>query len=214
MFDDGEVKFRRDIAEDLRTRAKVLRDAFRKPIRATEYEKVGLSGDDKADVSAEQLGWEIESIGGYYAFVKHPFNKGSNGSAQVTSTQVAEALASLVGVGILPADFFMPTTPPSRPEDGSTQADIAANRLRISIANVNDSTMLEEVPIRLGFLTRLWQQGKIFQDARSNGSAAQVDTPDDALVRKGQAAVEEKRTLLETSKVSSQLKGEWEGFGV
>lgn len=44
-------------------------------------------------------GWEIEAIGAYFAFVRHPF-------PQSSSMQVAEALAKQLGIVTLPGVFF------------------------------------------------------------------------------------------------------------
>ncbi|MEP4033790.1 aminotransferase [Roseibium polysiphoniae] len=46
-------------------------------------------------------GWEIDQIGAYFAYVRHPFEG-------VASTQVAEALARQCGVLALPGSYFGP----------------------------------------------------------------------------------------------------------
>ncbi|MEP2437954.1 MAG: aminotransferase class I/II-fold pyridoxal phosphate-dependent enzyme, partial [Roseibium sp.] len=46
-------------------------------------------------------GWEIDQIGAYFAYVRHPFEG-------VASTQVAEALARQCGVLALPGGYFGP----------------------------------------------------------------------------------------------------------
>ncbi|KAJ6603259.1 pyridoxal phosphate-dependent transferase [Mycena vulgaris] len=71
-------------------------------------------------------GWAVGSIGGYFAFVRHPF--AGRGSAEV-----CERLAAELGVILLPAAFF------TEPE-----GDKADDRwIRFSVANCEDESILE-----------------------------------------------------------------------
>lgn len=82
----------------------------------------------------KELGWRVESAGAYYAYVAHPWTG-------TPSEVVAEQLAARVGVVVLPGAFFSPR---GSPED-------AAQRLRVSIANV-DEELLRSLPQRLQLL--------------------------------------------------------------
>lgn len=153
MRDDTEMSFRNGVAEELENRAKVFQKAMEKPVPRRTFQEWGL-GDEASDVSAAGLGWSIESVGGYYAFVKHPFNQGQG--KPLSSTDVAQMMALHVGVGVLPADFFMPADAPSDSHGKALHEDIASNRLRFSLANVPDSSVMEEVAVRLVLLSRWW----------------------------------------------------------
>ncbi|GAA5826270.1 hypothetical protein JCM11251_007233 [Rhodosporidiobolus azoricus] len=83
-------------------------------------------------------GWEVETGGGYFAYVKHPYPGAS-------SEFVASRLASLVGVVVLPGTFF---SPPFESVDDD-------RFIRFSIANVS-SAILQQVPARLRKLNALW----------------------------------------------------------
>lgn len=87
--------------------------------------------------SAAELGWKLQSAGGYYAFMAHPF-------ASRPSQEVCTALASLVGIVALPGSFFRPA------DEAATDGDI-----RVSIANVDES-LLDTLPARLVLFTALW----------------------------------------------------------
>lgn len=126
-------------------------------------------------VSGEEAFWAVESSGGYYAYVHHPWGK------LLDSQSVARALATLVGVKTLPGAFFMPPDPSSQPdpdleaalaemseEDRASfirgvptpapwRADDPADRLRFSVANVDLPTLLT-VPERLVALDRFWAE--------------------------------------------------------
>ncbi|BGP37128.1 hypothetical protein JCM10450v2_001036 [Rhodotorula kratochvilovae] len=87
---------------------------------------------------ADVEGWEVETGGGYFAYVKHPF-------PGAPSQRVAAALGAKVGVVVLPGTFFSP------PFD-----NVEEDRyIRFSIANVNEET-LRKVPDRLRELNALW----------------------------------------------------------
>ncbi|KAJ7119710.1 pyridoxal phosphate-dependent transferase [Mycena epipterygia] len=72
-------------------------------------------------------GWSIGSIGGYFAFVRHPF--AGRGSAAV-----CKRLAEELGVVLLPAAFFCNTAKMSAAED---------QWIRFSVANCDDERILE-----------------------------------------------------------------------
>ncbi|KAF9234170.1 pyridoxal phosphate-dependent transferase [Melanogaster broomeanus] len=81
-------------------------------------------------------GWTIGSQGGYFAFVKHPFQN-------VTSLEFCQRLAQELGVLALPAQFFS-----YERDDLSRQAlglseDGWDRWIRFSVANVDDEKILE-----------------------------------------------------------------------
>ncbi|GAA5914213.1 hypothetical protein JCM6882_004752 [Rhodosporidiobolus microsporus] len=83
-------------------------------------------------------GWEVETGGGYFAYVKHPFPGAS-------SELVASRLGALVGVVLLPGTFFSPPF-----------EDVNDDRfIRFSIANVSED-ILRQVPSRLRKLNAIW----------------------------------------------------------
>jgi aspartate/methionine/tyrosine aminotransferase len=75
---------------------------------------------------AEVPGWRIDSIGAYFAYVRHPF-------AGVPADRVARGLAERRGVSVLPGSFFS--------REGDTH-------LRIAVANVA-AEALAPLPERL-----------------------------------------------------------------
>ncbi|GAA6029926.1 hypothetical protein JCM8097_009172 [Rhodosporidiobolus ruineniae] len=92
------------------------------------------------EVVGQVDGWEVETGGGYFAYVKHPF-------PAVPSQLVAQRLGEHVGVVVLPGAFFSP------PFEGE---DVGEDRyIRFSIANVAES-VLRQVSDRLRKLNELW----------------------------------------------------------
>lgn len=138
--DAGEQEWRKNTALALRRRAERLRAAL---ASATTTSKDGGGNDLLAATEGAAAGWTVESVGGYYAFVTHPFD-------QVGSVVVARGLALLVGLGVLPGSYFMP-------QDAS-EDKIGAKRIRISLANVKDESLLDEVPQRMAALSALWKE--------------------------------------------------------
>ncbi|CAO1620089.1 unnamed protein product [Jaminaea pallidilutea] len=135
LTDTDEIQWRRENALTLRRRAQTLRSAF-------------------ADQGMQELGWSIESVGGYYALVSHPFGPAQCGpKAAVSSFTVSKALALLVGLGTLPVDFFLPE---KTAVAGSNQ--YGAHSIRLSLANIKDDAVLLEVPKRLAALSQLWAE--------------------------------------------------------
>ncbi|KAJ6623634.1 pyridoxal phosphate-dependent transferase [Mycena sp. CBHHK59/15] len=76
------------------------------------------------------MGWEVATLGGYFAFVKHPF-------IDVGSAEVCQRLAEELGVILLPAAFFSDRT-----------SDMEDRWIRFSIAN-SDQGMISEACRRL-----------------------------------------------------------------
>lgn len=118
--------------------------------------------DQLAVKSVSGAKWQVESSGGYYAYVRHPWAK------YLDSESVARALATLVGVKTLPGAFFMPPQPSSKALPSPAPAssfpiregwhdDDPQDRLRFSVANVDLAT-LKEVPARLELLDGLWAE--------------------------------------------------------
>lgn len=152
LNDVEQVDHRRAVAASLIERFKVLRDAFEIPISAAEYTKWGLDPlDEDASLSARELGWRIVCYGGratasedapqggYFVFVKHPFSP-------ISASNVSQALSTLVGVGTIPEDFFLP----------HAQTSIQTQHLRLSLANVKDVNDLAQVPVRMALLSSMW----------------------------------------------------------
>lgn len=135
LTDTDEIQWRRENALTLRRRAQTLRSAF-------------------SDQGMQKLGWSIESVGGYYALVSHPFGPAQCGpKTAVSSFTVSKALALLVGLGTLPVDFFLPE---ENAAAGSNQH--GALSIRLSLANIKDDAVLLEVPKRLAALSQLWAE--------------------------------------------------------
>ncbi|KAL8291624.1 hypothetical protein RQP46_001882 [Phenoliferia psychrophenolica] len=83
-------------------------------------------------------GWAVETVGAYFAYVRHPF-------PGVPSEVVAARLAQYVGVVVLPGTFF-----------GPKFENVDDDRfIRFSIANVSLET-LKLVPARLVALNEMW----------------------------------------------------------
>ncbi|CAO1631033.1 unnamed protein product [Parajaminaea phylloscopi] len=155
LEDPAEQEWRNQVALALRRRAQRLRAAFEREMRGAAQDPADASGD-------AATGWEIESVGGYYAFVTHPF-------ADVSSTAVAKGLAVLVGLGVLPGDYFVPAASAAATEDPRQTGNgkyqwaerdeaVGSRRIRLSLANVKDEELLDEVPKRMMLLTRLWAE--------------------------------------------------------
>lgn len=162
LNDAEQIRFRRQVATTLVQRLRTLEQAFSAPVPDEEYHKWDLT-PVKSGYSAEQLGWQIvcrggqqtsmaaaattpPPQGGYFVFVKHPFNDGEAASP-VPAATVAEALSTLTGVGTLPEDFFLPSNPHA-----------ATHHLRVSLANVKDQEDLKQVPIRMALLSSVWEK--------------------------------------------------------
>lgn len=91
LGDETHRTWRLAVANQLFTRLTIFRQALERPV------KLESTGDA---LSPSQLGWELESMGAYYAFVKHPFNG-------IDSRVLAYALATLFGVVALPSPCAM-----------------------------------------------------------------------------------------------------------
>lgn len=160
--DPDEIQWRRDVARSLKRREELLREGLAAKV-----------GEGEGAKSPEELGWKVESVGGYYAFVSHPFatstGSGNDGKV-VSSTTVARGLALLFGLGVLPGDFFVPAPSPSPSLSASSSNDaagtaaaaesalIGARHLRFSLANVADEEALRsELPKRLVGLSECWR---------------------------------------------------------
>ncbi|KAM0749954.1 PLP-dependent transferase [Meredithblackwellia eburnea MCA 4105] len=83
-------------------------------------------------------GWEVATVGAYFAYVRHPFEG-------FTSEQVGQRLAQFAGIIVLPGTFF-------GPKFDNVEDD---RYLRFSIANVS-SEVLHLVPVRLTALNKMW----------------------------------------------------------
>lgn len=152
MSDPEQRRWRLTVANDLAHRRKKFAAGLEAKVSIEDVERLLPASQGNAKVSASlqqllggnvkksaaDLGWKLQSAGGYYAFMAHPF-------PSKPSQEVCTALASLVGIVTLPGSFFRPA------EDATTDRDI-----RVSIANVDES-LLETLPARLVLFTALWQ---------------------------------------------------------
>jgi aspartate/methionine/tyrosine aminotransferase len=84
-------------------------------------------------------GWEIGAQGGYFAFVKHPWEG-------IDSEELCRRLAEEAGVVTLPASFFTQAQEASE-EGGQIQQEKSADQtehgrwIRFSVANVDDESV-------------------------------------------------------------------------
>ncbi|KAF9222808.1 PLP-dependent transferase [Gyrodon lividus] len=81
-------------------------------------------------------GWAIGSQGGYFAFVKHPFQ-------HVTSLEFCQRLAQELGVLVLPAQFFWHEQDELQRRAFGLSEDGWDRWIRFSVANVDDEKVLE-----------------------------------------------------------------------
>ncbi|GAA5996974.1 uncharacterized protein JCM10292_006121 [Rhodotorula paludigena] len=112
-------------------------DATR-PWREGVREELARRQDVFREMLDEVEGWEVETGGAYFAYVKHPYPGAS-------SESVASRLAEHVGIVALPGTFFSP--PFDNVDDDAF--------IRFSIANVSED-VLRGVPERLRRLNELW----------------------------------------------------------
>ncbi|PWN47606.1 PLP-dependent transferase [Violaceomyces palustris] len=152
--DASEQEWRLNTAKELKARRQAFSQGLKTKVvvrldddgKLLESSHVQGEGDGQAK-SPEEWGWKMESAGGYYAYLKHPFQG-------LESEKVAEALAGLVGVVTLPGTFFMP--PPHASTEMSEQDRDSGSRLRVSIANVS-TERLRVLPERLAILSQIWE---------------------------------------------------------
>ena len=137
LSDPEHSAWRLEMAVAVRQRLELFARVMHEPV-AQGGEAVGLPG--KAPTTAAARGWAIESMGAYYAYVRHPF-------AAASSTDVAHALALLCGAVSVPSACFAPV--------GGDQSD--EQHLRFSVANVSDE-LIRELPQRLVWLSMLWDE--------------------------------------------------------
>lgn len=81
-------------------------------------------------------GWTIGSQGGFYAFVKHPFQN-------VSSTTFCERLAKELGVLVLPAQFFCGEEDEMQRRAMGLSEEGWDRWLRFSVANVDDEQIVK-----------------------------------------------------------------------
>lgn len=147
--DPQQLEWRRQVASELRVRRRAFVQGLSKPVPPfLNHDASALADPSAADMgsakSPSEWGWHVESAGAYYAFLRHPFTS-------TPSDKVAQALAELVGVVVLPGAFFMPVGA------DATSADSSGSRLRVSIANVS-TDKLAKLPERLAILSELWDK--------------------------------------------------------
>ncbi|KAJ1028688.1 hypothetical protein NDA16_001854 [Ustilago loliicola] len=145
--DPQQLEWRSQVANELRVRRRAFVEGLSRPVpaflNADASTLAGPSADTSTAKSPKDWGWHVESAGAYYVFLRHPFTS-------VPSDKVAQALAELVGVVVLPGAFFMP-------EDAEATGESSGARLRVSVANVS-TEKLAKLPERLAILSELWDK--------------------------------------------------------
>ena len=136
LSDPEHTAWRLEMAVAVQQRLQLFACVMHEPV-AQGGNAVGLPG--KAATTAAACGWVIESMGAYYAYVRHPF-------AAASSTDVAQALALICGAVSVPSACFAPA---------GEQSD--ERHLRFSVANVSDE-LIRELPQRLVWLSMLWEE--------------------------------------------------------
>nr|XP_018264389.1 arylformamidase [Kwoniella dejecticola CBS 10117]OBR86547.1 arylformamidase [Kwoniella dejecticola CBS 10117] len=121
------------------------------------------------DVVNSVEGWNVASIGGYFAYVSYPSDYSFASSTlglkrkNLTSEDIAKILATKVGVVTLPGSFFMPPTS----DDEAWENDVLKGGeilredkwLRFAVANVGDDVILKLGP-RLKEMNKLMGLGE------------------------------------------------------
>ncbi|KAN0063238.1 hypothetical protein ACQY0O_004402 [Thecaphora frezii] len=159
MSDPAEVGWRLDTARKLRDRRVEFVEGLRRKVpRRLAADESWLAAGSPADLSAarspREWGWSAAGGGGYYVFLRHPFD-------DTPSEKVAEALAKLVGVVLLPGSFFMPPGSPCTEKDAAAAASCPEDAndsgawLRVSIGNA-PIDRLRGLPERLALFSELW----------------------------------------------------------
>ncbi|SOV04375.1 related to BNA3 - kynurenine aminotransferase [Ustilago sp. UG-2017a] len=145
--DPQQLEWRSQVANQLRQRRRAFVEALSRPVPAFLNSDASALAEASTDASTakspKDWGWHVESAGAYYAFLRHPFTS-------VPSDKVAQALAELVGVVVLPGAFFTPTHAEAKGESSGA-------RLRVSVANVS-TEKLAKLPERLAILSELWDK--------------------------------------------------------
>ncbi|SNX83279.1 related to BNA3 - kynurenine aminotransferase [Melanopsichium pennsylvanicum] len=145
--DPGQLEWRAQVASELRVRRRAFIEGLSSPVAPFLNEDAsalaGQGSQTRLAKSPKEWGWHVDSAGAYYVFLRHPFS-------DVPSDKVAQALAELVGVVVLPGAFFMPT-------DAHSTGDSSGGRLRVSVANVS-TEKLTKLPERLAILSELWEK--------------------------------------------------------
>ena len=81
-------------------------------------------------------GWTIGSQGGFYAFVKHPFEN-------VSSITFCERLAKELGILVLPAQFFCSEEDEAQRRAAGLSEEGWDRWLRFSVANIGDEQIVQ-----------------------------------------------------------------------
>ena len=81
-------------------------------------------------------GWTIGSQGGFYAFVKHPFEN-------VASITFCERLAKELGILVLPAQFFCSEEDEAQRRAAGLSEEGWDRWLRFSVANIGDEQIVQ-----------------------------------------------------------------------
>lgn len=129
IADPGQVKWRQDRAAELDKKRELFSQVIN-AVNARLAERPTLPG---ADAPAT---WEIEGLGAYYAFLRHPYDYLS-----MDSLEIGEIFASKLGVICLP---------------GSSFGQANSQHLRVSVSNVgeDDIRKLEDRLVELDTVIR------------------------------------------------------------
>lgn len=128
IHDPDQRKWREARRDELVERSKLFREVMNAANARISQER----GEDVWQ------GWEIDGLGAYYAFLRHPYAE-----AGLSSERVARMLGEKVGVSCLPASFFGQGQVLGQRGYQRQQTRLEKEHLRISIANVLDDGIRE-----------------------------------------------------------------------
>lgn len=133
VADEGQKQWRKDRAAELLQKLKLFSEVINS-VNSKLAERPDLPGSDSP------AAWEIEGLGAYYAFLRHPYEYLS-----MDSLEIGEIFASKLGVICLPGHSF---------------GQINSKHLRVSISNVgeDDIRLLEDRLLGLDTVIRQLQE--------------------------------------------------------
>lgn len=128
IHDPEQRKWRDARRDELIGRGKLFREVMNAANARISEERGGESWQ----------GWEIDGLGAYYAFLRHPYAEN-----EINQEDVARLLGEKVGVSCLPASFFGQGQVLAQGAQNRQQIRLKEEHLRISIANVLDDGIRE-----------------------------------------------------------------------
>ena len=145
IHDPEQRRWREDRRDELIGRGQLFREVMNAANARISQERGGESS---------WPGWEIDGLGAYYAFLRHPYAEyGMN------QEDVARLLGEKVGVSCLPASFFGQGQVLPQGARRREQVRLKEEHLRISIANVLDDG-IRELENRFVILDRLVRESR------------------------------------------------------